>query len=46
MKGIEEKEGVSAQIYDMYALIYWLKKDVLKSREYAEKCLNLNLMFW
>lgn len=41
LKGIEEKEGVSAQIYDMYALIYWLKEDVLKSREYAKKCLNL-----
>ena len=41
LKGIEEKEGVSPQIYDMYALIYWLKEDVLKSREYAKKCLNL-----
>ena len=41
LKGIEEKEGISAQIYDMYALIYWLKEDVLKSREYAKKCLNL-----
>ncbi len=41
LKGIEEKEGVSAQIYDMYALIYWLKEDMLKSREYAKKCLNL-----
>lgn len=41
LKGIEEKEGVSAQVYDMYALIYWLKEDVLKSREYAKKCLNL-----
>jgi len=41
LKAIEEKEGVSPQIYDMYALIYWLKEDVLKSREYAKKCLNL-----
>lgn len=41
LKGIEEKEGGSAQIYDMYALIYWLKEDVLKSRKYAKKCLNL-----
>lgn len=41
LKGIEEKEGVSAQIYDMYALIYWLKEDFLKSSEYAKKCLNL-----
>ena len=29
------------QIYDMYALIYWLKGDIFKSREYANKCLTL-----
>ena len=41
LKDIQSKEGYSAQIYDMYALIYWLNEDVFKSREYALKCLDL-----
>ena len=41
LSDIESKEGVSAQIYDMYALIYWLKEDIIKSREFAKKCLAL-----
>ena len=41
LSDIESKEGSSAQIYDMYALIYWLKDDIFRSREYANKCLAL-----
>ena len=41
LSDIESKEGSSAQIYDMYALIYWLKDDIVKSTEYAKKCLAL-----
>ena len=41
LSDIESKEGSSAQIYDMYALIYWLKDDIIRSREYAYKCLAL-----
>ena len=41
LSDIESNEGSSPQIYDMYALIYWLKDDIFKSREYANKCLTL-----
>ena len=41
LSDIESKEGSSAQIYDMYALIYWLKDDIFRAREYANKCLAL-----
>ena len=41
LSDIESKEGSSAQIYDMYALIYWLKDDIFRAREYANKSLAL-----
>jgi len=40
LSGIQEKEGVSAQVNDMYALIYWLKEDVVQSRKFADKTLQ------
>lgn len=41
LKSIQEKEGNSAQLYDMYALINWLKEDKFQAEFYASKTLNL-----
>ena len=41
LMSIQKKEGESAQIFNMYALIYWLKEDFLKAKEFAEKTLSL-----
>ena len=38
---IQSKEGGSAQLYDVYALIYWLKDDFVKAEEYAAKTIEL-----
>ena len=38
---IQEKEGNSAQIFDMYSLIYWLKEDKVNAEEYARRTLSL-----
>ena len=38
---IQNREGVSAQIFDIYSLIYWLNDDLLKAEEYARKTLLL-----
>ena len=41
LSDIESKEGSSAQVFDVYALIYWLKEDFLKAEEYANKSIDL-----
>ena len=38
---IQSKEGVSAQLQDVFALIYWLKDDFVKSEEFASKTIEL-----
>ena len=40
-KEIENKEGASAQIFDMYSLIYWLVDDMIKAEEYAIRTIDL-----
>tara|TARA_B100000902_G_scaffold399561_1_gene471021 strand:- start:10217 stop:12142 length:1926 start_codon:yes stop_codon:yes gene_type:complete len=40
LKEIINEEGVSAQILDFYALIYFLKDDFQKSRSYSSKVLE------
>lgn len=41
LQDIQKKEGNSAQIFDMYSLIYWMKEDLVKAEEYARKTLSL-----
>lgn len=41
LMSIQQKEGESAQIFNMYALVYWLKEDFLNAKYFAEKTFSL-----
>ncbi|MBT3417961.1 MAG: OmpA family protein [Flavobacteriales bacterium] len=38
LQKIENKEGETSQVFDVYAMIYHLKKDVIQSQKYAKLC--------
>ena len=41
LEEIEKTDGVFAEVYDMYSLIYWLKEDVIRAEFYAQKTLKI-----
>ena len=41
LKSIQEREGNSAQVFDIYALINWLKDDKVQAEFYASKTIKL-----